>query len=328
MTRDLSRRSLLAGSAGLLAAGALPAAAAPVPGLEILGAPNGSTVMMVDLLESGALAAAAPGATFRLWRTTDDLRAGIVSGKCRLFTSPSHVPANLAVRGMPIRIVAIIGLGHLSVVGSDRSITSFADLRGREVLGFFRNDMPDLVFRAAAKMEGIDPDRDLKLTYVQTSMEAAQMLAAGRVEVAILSEPPATSAITMAATQGRALHRLIDLTRIWERRLGRPRIPMVAVAVHQSLIDDAPELLAALRTALPAARDRVLADPAGAARRAERTMQMRAPVFEKAFPHMHIELVSARAAKPELESFYSALLELDPDSIGGRLPPDDFYLDL
>ena len=57
-----------------------PAGARPrrPSGLEILGAPNGSTVVLVHLLELGGLAAAAPGATFRLWRDTDELRAGLV----------------------------------------------------------------------------------------------------------------------------------------------------------------------------------------------------------------------------------------------------------
>ena len=32
--------------------------------------------------------------------------------------------------------------------------------------------------------------------------------------------------------------------------------------------------------------------------------------------------------KSELETFYTALLELEPEAVGGRLPPDDYYLDL
>ena len=86
MRRSIERRSLLAGSIGLAAAGLLPSLgrAAPVAGMEILGAPNGSTIVLADLIDTGGLAAVAPGATFRLWRTTDDLRAGIVSGRTRL----------------------------------------------------------------------------------------------------------------------------------------------------------------------------------------------------------------------------------------------------
>lgn len=330
MRRSIERRSLLAGSIGLAAAGLLPSLgrAAPIAGMEILGAPNGSTIVLADLIDTGGLAAVAPGATFRLWRTTDDLRAGIVSGRTRLFSTPSHVPANLSARGLPLKMLCLLGMGHLSVVTSDETIRSFHDLAGKPVLGFFRHDMPDLTFRAIARMEGMDPEKDLRLDYVQTPMEAAQMLVAGKAATAILSEPPATAAIMMAAGQGRNLRRAFELTEVWGRHKGTARIPMAGIALHAGLLDEAPELISALKTGLPAAKAHVFADPAAAARLAERTMEMRPQVFEKAFPKFNIDVVSARAVKSELETFYTALLELEPEAVGGRLPPDDYYLDL
>jgi len=60
----LFRRRLLAG-AGLsatVAAFGWKGRGAPVSGLEILGAPNASTLVLVRLFESGGLADAAPGA--------------------------------------------------------------------------------------------------------------------------------------------------------------------------------------------------------------------------------------------------------------------------
>ena len=326
----LCRRSLMAG-AGVSAVAALlgrNGRAAPAPGLEILGAPNASSIIVVRLLDSGGLAEASPGATFRLWRDADELRAGLVSGRSRLITTPSHVPANLINRGLPMRLLAIISMGHLSVVTSDESIAQFSDLRGKPMLGFFRHDMPDLVFRVLARKEGIEPDRDLQMTYVQTPMEAAQLLVAGRADTAILHEPSATAAIMMAQHQGRTLRRAISLQQVWGVHFGRPRIPMAGVALHQGLIDDSPEVLAALRAGLVPARDWVLANRAEAAKLAERTMAIRPPVFERSLDHFHIDVVSAQAMRPELEIFYRALLELSPDTLGGKLPPDDFYLDL
>lgn len=327
---SLSRRTLLAtglaGAATFLAS--RPSTSRPVEGLEILGAPNAATIVLVRLLDAGGLQATAPGATFRLWRDTDELRAGLVSGRSRLFTTPTHVPANLANRGMPLRLLCILSMGHLSIVTTDDAIRSFSDLRGKPVVGFFRNDMPDLVFRTIARREGIDPDRDIQLTYVQTPMEAAQMLAAGRATTAILSEPPATAAIMMAQQQGRTLRRAVSLQEAWGRHFGQARIPMAGVALHQSLIDEAPELLAALRTGLPPAKAWVLTNRGDAAVLAERTMAMRPMVFERSLDHFNIDAAPARAMKAELETFYRAILEFSPEALGGRLPGDDFYLDM
>ncbi|MEP9351341.1 ABC transporter substrate-binding protein [Xanthobacter sp. KR7-225] len=327
----LSRRHLLAGMAALGGSLALCPRllrAAPQSGLEVLGAPNASTIVLVRLMQTESFAAAAPGASFRLWRDTDDLRAGIVSGRTKLFTTPTHVPANLANRGLPLKLLCLLSMGHLSVVTADESITSFKDLAGKPVLGFFRNDMPDLVFRAIARREGMDPDKDMTLTYVQTPMEAAQLLAAGRATTAVLSEPPATAAIMMARKEGRALRRAISLQAEWKRLYGGDGIPMAGVAVHESLLAESPGLMAALRQGMVPAKDWVLQDRAAAAALAEEKMQMKAQMFSASFDHFHVVAVGAKPMQGALVAFYEAILQLAPDALGGKLPPNTFYLDL
>ncbi|MEI2735679.1 MAG: ABC transporter substrate-binding protein [Rhodoblastus sp.] len=321
------RRAMTHAMAAALFSPITLAAAKPRDGLEVLLAPTGASISLARVLSSGGLDAAAPRATFRTWMDADELRAGIVSGRTLLFSTPTHVPANLVNRGMPLKLLCLIGLGHLYIVTSDESVASFKDLAGKPVLGFFKNDMPDLVFRACAKMEGLDPDKDFQLSYVQTGMEAAQMLAAGKTQAAILSEPPSTAAIMMAGQQGRTLRRAISLQEVWGRHKGSNGIPMVGVAVHQTLIDDAPEIIAALKAQLPAAKEWALANRGDAATLAEKTMNMRAPVFEKAIDRLNMAVVPARAAKDHLNTFYQTLIDLDPKSLAGKLPGDDFYLD-
>lgn len=324
----LDRRALLAGMAGTLlsAAGGSKALARPVAGLDILGAPTGASIALARVVESGVLAETAPGATFRLWRDPDELRAGIVSGKTRLFSTPTHVPANLANRGLPIRLLCLLGRGHLYVVTAEEGVSSFKDLAGKPVLGFFRNDMPDLVFRACARMEGLDPDKDLQLSYVQSGMEAAQFLAAGKARTAVLSEPAATAAIMMAGHQGVALKRAISLQQVWAAHKNTNGIPMVGVAVHQSLLDEEPAIIPALKESLPKARDWALANKAEAGLLAEKVMQNKPQIFEKALDHFNMEIVSAQEAKADLVSFYETILQASPDALAGKVPGDDFFL--
>lgn len=325
----MTRRAFVGAGMTLAALGTIRGSfAGSLAGLQVLGAPNGATIVLSDLIANGGLGKVAPDAGFRLWRTTDDLRAAIVSESSLLYSTPSHVPANLVNRGMPLKLAAIIGMGHLSVVAADEGIGTMHDLAGRTVMSFFRHDMPDLVFRAIARLERMDPDKDFDLQYVQTPAEAAQMLAAGKVDVAVLSEPPATAAIMMAGQKGRALKRVLNLNALWGAHKGKARIPMVGVALHQKLIDTAPELVAALAGGLRVSRDHVFADRKAAAALAEKTMDMKPQLFEKAFDHFNIDVVSAASVKGELVAFYEALLELEPASLDGKLPPDDFYMDL
>ncbi|MDI4663697.1 ABC transporter substrate-binding protein [Xanthobacter autotrophicus] len=325
----LSRRRLLgalAGSAGALALPDLTALAAPAQGLEILGAPNGSTIVLLRLLQSGALDSVAPGASFRLWRDTDELRAAIVSGRTSLFTTPTHVPANLANRGLPLKLFAILSMGHLFVVSADESIKSFKDLAGKPLVGFFKNDMPDLVFRSIARGHGMDPDKDMTITYVRTPMEAAQMLAAGRATTAILSEPPATAAIMMAKREGRTLYRAISLQEDWKAQHSGLGLPMAGIAVHERLIEQSPELIAALAAGLPGARDWVMANKPEAGQLAEQKMDVKAHMFASALDHFNVVAEPAARQKAGLIAFYETLLSFEPDALAGKLPPDSFYM--
>jgi NitT/TauT family transport system substrate-binding protein len=325
---DVTRRSALglAGGAGLAALGG-PLSARPVENLEILAAPTGASIVLARALDSGALATVAPGTTLRLWRDPDALRAGLVSGRTLLFSTPTNLPANLANRGLPIKLLCVLGQGHLTVVSAETGISTFRDLIGREVLAFFRNDMPDLVFRACARLEGVDPDKDIKLSYVQDGMEAAQMLAAGKAKTAVLMEPAATMAIMRAGQQGLKLARVLSLQDIWTSHMKVKTMPMVGLAVNEKLLEQTPEIVPALRAALPAAKDWALANPEQAGALAEKTMQMHAPVVASAVPRFNLDIVSARAAKPDLEVFYRSLLDVSPQALGGKLPDDSFYLD-
>lgn len=325
--RTLSRRAILhAMAATSLTPSSLRAA--PLAHSEILAAPTTASIVLARLLDAGNLAPVLPDANFQLWHDPDELRAAIVAKRTKLFSTPTPVPANLANRGLPVKLLAVLGMGHLAIVTSDPAITKLTDLTGKPVLGFFRNDMPDLVFRIVAHMEGINPDKDIKLTYVGSPMEAAQMLAAGRAATAILSEPPASAAIMIAASHGRKLTRAVFLQDIWIKHKGGDGIPMVGLGIHASLLDEAPELLPLLRSGLPQAKDWVFAHPAEAARLAENDMQYKPAIFIASLAHSAISIRSAKAARRGLEDFYQALLALSPDTLDGRLPDASFYLDL
>lgn len=324
VNNSMYRRTLLTGLAALALA---PAARAAAP-LSVLGAPNAATIVLLRTLQTDAWRHAAPDTRFRLWRDTDELRAAIVSGESRLFSTPTHVPALFAARGVPVRLLGITSMGHLYIVTDDPSIHELADLKGKRLTNFFRNDMPDLTFRALVRRQGLEPGRDFEIDYVGSPMEAAQMLIAGRAHVAVLSEPPATMAIMQAARAGRTLTRAISLQKEWGRLFGAPRIPMAGVALHQSLIDESPDLLALLRAGLPASAAWVPEHLPEAGALAESGMGMPAEMFRHSLQYQNIEVHGALAMKNEILAFYRALMEISPDAVGGRLPDDSLFLDL
>jgi NitT/TauT family transport system substrate-binding protein len=325
----LTRRSmLLSAAAAVCCAGAArPASAAPVADLAIYAAPSGSSVVLAHLIESGGLSDVAPGATLKIWHDPDELRAGIASGHAAVFNAPSNLAANLYNRGVAVRLLDILGMGHLYVMTTDPGVNALADVKGRTIGLFFKNDMPDLVFRSLARRGGLEAGRDYQVIYAATHMEAAQLLIAGKVDTAVLPEPMASAALLMGGHHGVAVRRAIDLQDVWRTYYGAPaRIPMAGIAVTDALRQQSPEFVAALHRGAIRSAAWLAEHPDAAGELAVKYLGLHAHIAAESLKHFGIEVVSARDMRADLETFYNALAAIDPGSIGGHLPDEGFYL--
>src|SRR5690606_33801372 len=101
------------------------------------------SIVIAQAIAGGGLDAIAPGATFRAWKTPDELRAGLASGAIAASVVPSYVAANFYNRGLGLRLLNINTTGLLYVLSADEGLTDIAGLRGKKVGVPFRNDMPD-----------------------------------------------------------------------------------------------------------------------------------------------------------------------------------------
>jgi NitT/TauT family transport system substrate-binding protein len=326
---EFSRRAVLAGIGAVGATGLLPGAgrAAALDDLVVHGAPGTSSVALAHLVESGQLSAHVGKARFRVYSSPDELRAGIASGQWKLAQTPTYVAANMYNRGLPVRLLNVMTTGQLYVMARDEGVKTLADLKGRTLGLFFRNDMPDLVFQYVARKQGIDLARDITVHYAATPMEAAQLLLAGKVQAAVLSEPAATAAILQGMQAGVTIHRVLDLRTVWaEATGGKAALPQAGMLVTADLLERHPELVRAVQDGCRRSTEWTRANPASAARLAEDYMGLKAPAIERAIPYSNLASLSAREARPELDRLFSALAELSPAILGGKLPDDGFFL--
>ncbi len=328
-TPSLRRRELLGGIAGL-AAGALapglirPARAADP--LTLWGIPASPSAVFARAVASPALQTVAPGVQFDVWKSTDQMRAGIASGKFELFATSTYAAANFYNRGAGTRMVNVVTWGVLYVMARDDSVTSLADLAGKKVLLSNRHEAPDLLFRMVLKWSGLDPDKDVELDYVGNPGEAVPLFLAGRGDVAVMHEPAATAALLRAGTEGIPVFRALDVTEVYGEHTGRgPRIPQVGLAVSEAYLEAHPEVVAAAHAACVEAGPSVLADPEAAAEATAPLLGLPAPIIAQSLPHVHLDVVSARDAKDDITLYFENLMALDPGIVGGGVPDDGFF---
>lgn len=325
----LSRRTALAGLAALGACGLAPparGATARLSSLIISGMPSVPSVVLAHLVESGALSMLVDRPTLTIWRSADQMRTAVLSGEMKLFGAPSYSAANLFNRGVPIRQVNILTWGLVYLMSRDPAIQRIEDLAGRHVLVPSRNDAPDLILRLVLRRLGMNPDKDVKLQYVGTPTEAAQLFLAGRADCALTPEPAATAVEMRAAQAGLPVHRAIDLTQAYAAASGRPaRIPQAGLCVREDFLQARPDVVQAIHDGCLASARWMLDHPAEAGRLGAARLDLAAEIVTRSIPHFRLEVASAAAARADMERYFADLIEMSPDILGGHLPDPRFY---
>ncbi|MDO5082493.1 MAG: ABC transporter substrate-binding protein [Arachnia propionica] len=265
------------------------------------------------------------------WATVDVLKSLLISKETDLAATPSYASANLYNKGLPVRLVAITVWGMLFLLGPEGTANSgLAGLKGRRVAVPLPGNMPDLVFRYLLKNNQISADggaEGVEIAPYEQAQDALQGLLSGQVDYAVLPEHAATVAQNQAKQNGRALDRTADLQALWAEATGtQARFPMAGVVMPAELADGNPGLIGNILTELEAAVAQVNATEATAVAAITRATEVPEPVVTSVIPRLQLEVVPGAGAKDELEDFYTRLMELSPDIVGGKLPDDAFYI--
>lgn len=243
----------------------------------------------------------------------------LVSGEYDMAVLPINMAAKLRSSGLPIKLAAVVGEGMVSLITSDASVSSLAGLRGKEVYVAGQGATPDYLIQRLLKSAGLDPSKDLRLSYSMPYPEMAAALASGKIAYAVLPEPFATVAL-------KANPRLLaplDLGALWTRATGQATYPMTALVVTNRADPAAVRaVLAAVRSSI----EKVKADPAAAGALVEKhDFGLKAGIASLAIPRSAYVYRDAPAARPSVEALLSVFLGLAPASVGGKLPDDGFY---
>nr|WP_299499592.1 ABC transporter substrate-binding protein [uncultured Rhizobium sp.] len=329
--RAVTRRSLCAGlGAGLGATIALPflnrnARAASLDKLVLHGPPAGPSITLAYAVGKGLLRDVADKVEFKIWRTPDEMRAGLSSGSMQAVVMPTTVAANLYNRGLGLKLANIMTNGLLYVVSRDPGIRSIADLEGRSITVPFPNDTPELIFDAALAHHGLTGR--VAVERAGTPIEAVQMLLAGRIETALVPEPAVSAAIFKAKNAGAVLHRVIDMQIEWGKMNGKsPVMPQAGLALTDVFMKDHPDRVEALLSALAKATLDVNGDPATAAGQAASALELPWPVLEASIPHSNLVAIRARDLRDPIETLLKVVAATHPEMVGGGMPDAGLYL--
>ena len=324
----LTRRTTLQLLGGGAAAAAIgnPLGAANATELGLAGPPAPPTLYLSHMALQPEITAMADTVKFQQWRSPDMLTAMMSNGQVQVAATPSNTAAILYNKGVKIKLLDITTWGVLHLITRRDDIKSLPDLKGKTLMSFFRGGMPDIFTRYLAGKQGLDFDKDVDVSYASTPMEGMQMFMAGKAETIILPEPAVTAAMLQSKMVGQPLN-TFSLQDVWTEVTGRSRVPQAGTLVLSDWADKNPEKLAQIKTSIASSVDWMNNEKDACAALGAKEFGLPMPIVRKSLDNVHMERVSAGEAREELEFFFSALSELSPKLIGGKLPDAGFYLD-
>jgi NitT/TauT family transport system substrate-binding protein len=289
--------------------------------LTIYGLKGPSGVGIIRLFESPPMIS---GFNVKVEALASDelMAARFISGEAKIGMLPVNRAAKIFSSGKDVRVIAVIGEGMLSLLSSDPSVRGIGDLRGKTIEVAAQGATPEYVFRRILMRNGLDPDRDVTMSFALPYPEIAQSLIAGKISIGLIPEP----FVTMARMGKPDLIVAADIQEEWMKTEGGRNYPMTLLVADGEFASAYPQAVNAIYNAVKDSITWVVANPAEAGILVEKHgLGLKAPVAAAAIPKSNYTNIPAIEARPFIEALLKTYLEFAPASIGGALPGGRFY---
>lgn len=259
---------------------------------------------------------------YEMEKAPDILVGKILKEEADIAIVPSNLAAQAFNKGLPYEIAGTSVWGSF-YLASTEDIGSFEELKGREIYTFGKGLTPDLVLRYVLSKNGIDPDEDVKITYLNAASEVGPAFISGKTNLAVLAEPLLTT-VMMKKEDTKIV---LDLNEEWGRAAGTDKgYPQASLIVKKDLIENNGEFVETFLKAYEESRIWAKENPEKLGEYAEDLeISVSKETIEKGIIWNNIEAFNIIDSKGEYKAYYEAIIDFAPDFIGGKIPDEDIY---
>ncbi len=264
--------------------------------------------------------------TFEAAPSVDALIPKLIKGEVDIGILPPNVAAKInSLHPESFLVCAVVGNGMLSVVTTDQSLTSPAGLKEKKVVVAGQGSTPEYVFRTLLDYHNIE--KNVTLDFSLPTPEIAAALISGKIDYAVLPEPFATVAVMNGKKAGVQVRRGWSLVDGWREAGYGSDFPMTLCVVRKDIFESHPDAVRVFLAEYRKSIEWVLRNPQEAGPLVEAAgLGLKAQIAEQAIPVCNFVFIPAHEAQEQIEGLLSVFLKFSPDSIGGKLPEDAFYL--
>lgn len=261
---------------------------------------------------------------FQMSTAADELLPLMIKGNLDIALVPANVASILYSKtDGGISVIDINTLSVLYMVSGDTSIESVEDLKDRTIYLTGKGTTPDYSLQYILSENGMSAD-DCTLEYKSEATEVAAVLAENPDAVGLLPQP----FVTAACAQNEELSVILDMNEEWNKVQGEGGSSLVTgvTVVRNDFLEENPDAVDAFLKEHAASAEAADSDTERVAGLAVNAgIIAKEPIALKAIPKCNIVCVTGEDMKRALSGYLEVLYGMEPSSVGGALPEEDFY---
>lgn len=262
--------------------------------------------------------------SFEIATTADEILPKMISKELDIALVPANVASVLynKTKGGVVAI-DINTLGVLYAVSQDSSISSVNDLKGKKILVTNKGTTPDYVLQYLLNQNNISLD-EVTIEYKSEAQEVVALLKEDGESVGILPQPFATA----CSISSEELNVVLDLTKEWDNAPKSEESMLVTgvTVVRKEFLDSNKETVDLFLKEHKASASYVSTNIDEVAQLvvASKIIE-KEPLAKAAIPKCNVVYIDKDEMKTSLSGYLKVLYDLNPESVGGNLPGEDFY---
>ncbi len=270
-----------------------------------VGGLKGPTSMgLVKLLDDAENQKTANAIDFRMAASANELNPLFLKGELDIMA----VPANLG------SVLYIVEKGG-------ETVTDIKSLAGKTIYATGKGATPEYALTYLLAQNGLELGRDVNVEWKSEPTEIVAQMAAMDNAVAMLPQP----FVVVARSQVDGLRVALDLTKEWNALGGGSQLITAVLLVRSEFLEQHPQAVEKLLDEYAQSVDFLNDQPAEASVLVEKYGIVKAAVAEKAIPDCNIVCITGDNMKTMASGYLQVLYDQNPESVGGKLPGDDFY---
>lgn len=260
---------------------------------------------------------------YKLEKVSESLVMNFLKKESDMGIVPSNLAGQLYNKNLDYKIIGTIGWGSFYII-SREDFMDIKDLKGKEIYTIGKGLTPDVMLQTILKENNINPAKDLKINYLSGSNELAPMYLAGKIKIAMVSEP----VLSKIMSKDNKSKINFNMDNEWKKAFGiNLGFPQSTLIASENLIKEDPEFIAKFITELGNSIEFIYGKSLNKEKYiTESKVTIDTSILDEVIKRANINFVSAEDSKEAYKLYFEKIEKTNKKAIGGKIPDEKIFM--